>query len=243
MSEFDEDISSQEFEEPVDVDYIESSESEELQSDDSFDSGEVVDEGGTEEFQETAIPDSNEFQNYEENESFEDSSEPAENIDSESNDDISEYQDESQLSPSELREKGEQEAADAQREAEEWADNGGANRWSDGSIREGHEDDSYDRSTNELQQMEEEGLRQQQEYQEAKLTQETADAAAALDTNIEAKDDEVSDLDSQYDSARQNAEMAESDEDKDYWSNQSKDLESARDTAAYEASQLRSQRK
>ncbi len=68
----------------------------------------------------------------------------------ESDFDADELQNECEMSISELREQAEREAAEAQQEAEEWADNGDANRWCDGSIREGHEDDLYDRSTNQL---------------------------------------------------------------------------------------------
>lgn len=77
-------------------------------------------------------------------------------------------EDESQLSPTELLERGERERDAAQKVAEEWADHGAANRWSDGSIRQGHENDSYYRTTNQVQELEDE-IRSNQQKQEASL--------------------------------------------------------------------------
>lgn len=82
-------------------------------------------------------------------------------------------EDESQLSPTELLERGERERDAAQKAAEEWADNGGANRWSDGSIRQGHEDDTYYRTTNEVQALEDEIRKNQLEKQNSETSVET----------------------------------------------------------------------
>ena len=49
-----------------------------------------------------------------------------------------ELKDESRMSPSELYEKGQLEMNEAQREAEEWADKNGMERWSDGTLRENY---------------------------------------------------------------------------------------------------------
>ena len=49
-----------------------------------------------------------------------------------------ELKDESLMSPSELYEKGQLEMNEAQREAEEWADKNGMERWSDGTLRENY---------------------------------------------------------------------------------------------------------
>lgn len=302
MSEFDECGESQDFEEPA-IDNVEVPEEDEVQVDAGTDSAEAMSEGDSVEFQDDNALNTAELQDFNDNESYEETEEtiddsnyeqsaegfneseelqdeselsPAElremaemeaaearqaaeewadsngldtwsdgtprqscEVTDNSTTDTEELQDESELTPSELRERAEMEAAEAQQAAEEWADNGGANRWSDGTLRQGHEDDTYDRTTNEVEQMEEEGLREQQEAQETQEAQE----AAELDASIEAKDREVSDLDSQYDQARKNADMAESDEDKDYWNSQSNEIQSARDNASYDAAQLRSQRR
>ena len=47
--------------------------------------------------------------------------------------------DESQLSPAELYEKGQMEAAEAQAEAEQWADEQGMSQWSDGTERQNYD--------------------------------------------------------------------------------------------------------
>ena len=54
--------------------------------------------------------------------------------------------DESELSPAELYERGQQEARDAQDEAEQWADENNMDTWSDGTPRENYEGDSNDTS-------------------------------------------------------------------------------------------------
>lgn len=65
---------------------------------------------------------------------------------------------------SELYEQSQQDMFRAQQEAEDWADAHGVNAWSDGSMRKGHEDDEYVRTSLEADQMEKEGLEQQAEY-------------------------------------------------------------------------------
>lgn len=73
-------------------------------------------------------------------------------------------EDEPEKSIAELYQEDQERALDAQQEAEEWADSVDANTWADGSMREGHEDDDYYRSTLDAYEMEQEGLRQQEEY-------------------------------------------------------------------------------
>ena len=67
---------------------------------------------------------------------------PNENSD-ESSDEETRNIDESQLSPSELAEKGREEMDRAQRDAEQWADENGMDRWSDGSLRGNSDEETH----------------------------------------------------------------------------------------------------
>ena len=88
---------------------------------------------------------------------------------SESTDDVSEDvpEEASEPSISELYEQGQRDMLDAQQEAEDWADAHDVNAWSDGSMREGHENDEYFRSSLDADQAEKEGLQQQADYYES----------------------------------------------------------------------------
>ncbi len=266
LQDYDDNVSSEEISESIDDSYDEQSEedyieSEELQDESELSPAELKEQADrkVDEAQQEAEEwaDSNGYDTWSDGT-------PRQGCDlsNESDDDANELQDESQLSPSELKEIADKEAADAQREAEEWADNGGANRWSDGTLREGHEDDSYDRSTNELQQMEEEGLRPQQEYQAAKEAQEAEEEGirqkqeydkmqeemhdsynAEVESDIADKENEISNLDYQYDQAKQSIDVSSSDEERDYWKERSNEIWKDRDNASYEVNQLRNQKK
>lgn len=143
MSEFDEDIGSQDFDD-IATDSVDFTESDELQSvDESFEFQEEAGSSVSEVSEQTDL-DAADIQPGAED--WTDSGDMSDNYGF----NAGEYQEEAEPSISELREQAEREAIEAQQEAEEWADNGDANRWCDGSIREGHEDDLYDRSTNQL---------------------------------------------------------------------------------------------
>lgn len=70
----------------------------------------------------------------------------------------------SEPSIAELYEQGQREMLEAQQEAEDWVDAHDVNAWSDGSMREGHENDDYFRSSLDADQTEMDGLQEQTDY-------------------------------------------------------------------------------
>ncbi len=66
---------------------------------------------------------------------------------------------------------------------------------------------------------------------------------AEVESDIADKENEISNLDYQYDQAKQSIDVSSSDEERDYWKERSNEIWKDRDNASYEVNQLRNQKK
>ena len=167
--------------------------------------------------------------------------------------------DESELSPAELYELGQQEAKEAQDKAERWADENNLDSWYDGTPRANYHEDVEDSpemamDANADQQEEAQSQKEYEEQQaEAERQQEykeqQAEAGAvtwdleSFDEDTESADDEsmdssvlvdkYKDLDNQYKAAKSDIDFSKTEEEQSFWTKRADQLHQEREDIEY----------